>query len=298
MRSGIRVRIIADGGANYGYGHLSRSRELTYVFEQAGFGVDYVDLFSSSLAPAQYSAQRSANQDLTIIDLPYDGDAWLAEARSSGQCIIGLDYFGHGCPDIIIRMNPPLAPVPCHRLLYGLDYAIIRRDIRAAPRSNGNHVLVVIGGADINDRGETVAKTVSDWGFETILVRGPLTKRGEISAQRFAILDDPPDFAWLLGGCAWAVTNGGTTMVEAMSLGKAVYAIPQTPEETRFADALAQQGLLLGAGPEVGLPPTTEEIAATAWRAGTAVDGRGGDRIVQLGQDLILSRHSVNATKK
>jgi hypothetical protein len=261
---------------------------MALAFEDTGFFVEYLNLFSS-LSEAHASPAEQA-VDLTLIDLPYDGDHWLTDARSRGESVIGLDYLGQGRPDLVIRMNSSLSNVPPYRLLFGLDYAIIRREIRLAPRGPGNYVLVSIGGADINDQCASCAGTVSTWGVETILVRGPFTKQRNLSAAKYTILDEPANFAHLLGGCAWAITNGGTTMVEALSMGKAVYVVPQTEEETRFAQELFERGLLLGVGADSLRPPTSDLIATIGCRARAAVDGGGVDRIVGLGRELILSR--------
>ncbi|MCC6779480.1 MAG: hypothetical protein IT537_23100 [Hyphomicrobiales bacterium] len=279
-----RARLVVDGGPTYGYGHLSRSRAVALAFETAGFLVDYVDLLHAPRPPDATPA--TAAGVVTIIDLPYDGDAWLYEARHNAHRVIGLDYLGRGCPDILIRMNTPLGQVPCRRLCYGLEYAIIRHEIRAAKAFDGDHVLVAIGGGDLRNVGMDIAQAISEQGLRTILVRGPLAQRPQATQGGFLVLDQPADFAQLLAGCAWAVTNGGTTMVEAMSLGKAVHAVPQTSEEERFAADLLQRRLLLGVGRAIS-PPSSTTLHDAATRARAAVDGRGADRIVELAHELI-----------
>jgi spore coat polysaccharide biosynthesis predicted glycosyltransferase SpsG len=286
------IRIVADGSPTYGYGHLSRTHELAFSFEEAGFFVEYVNLRKSSNAGASGVQTR----DLTLIDLPYDGDHWLADARSKGEGVIGIDYLGRGRPDILIRMNRPLGNVPAHRVFYGLDYAIIRREIRTAPRVLGNYVLVSIGGADVNDQGALCAGMLSNWGLKTILVRGPLAKQHTLPAARFRVVNEPPDFSRLLGGCGWAVTNGGTTMLEALSMGKAVHVVPQTAEEMRFASELLERGLLLGIGIDSLRPPEPDRIASLGRRASAAVDGQGANRIVGIGRELVVSRSAQQPT--
>lgn len=279
-----RARLVVDGGPTYGYGHLSRSRELALAFEAAGFSIDYVDLMHAPRPPDATAA--TAAGVVTIIDLPYDGDAWLHDARRNAHRVIGLDYLGRGGPDMLIRMNTPLGQVPCGRLCYGLEYAIIRHEIRAARPSDGDHVLVAIGGGDLRKVGMDIAQAISEQGLRTILVRGPLAQRPQATPAGFVVLDQPTEFAQLLAGCAWAVTNGGTTMVEGMSLGKAVHAVPQTSEEERFAADLLQRRLLLGVGPAIS-PPSSTALHDTATRARAAVDGRGAVRIVELARELI-----------
>jgi len=122
------VQLIADGSAAYGYGHISRSREVADAFSESGFEVEYINLLER---PSAQLADHGRS-GLTVIDLPYPNDTWLNSARQRGNKVIGLDYLGQGSPDCLIRMNQPLTEIPCGRLLFGLEYAIIRKSIRDA----------------------------------------------------------------------------------------------------------------------------------------------------------------------
>jgi len=277
------VQLIADGSATYGYGHISRSREVADAFSESGFEVEYINLLERP------SAQLTdhGRSGLTVIDLPYPDDTWLNSARQRGNKVIGLDYLGQGSPDCLIRMNQPLTEIPCARLLFGLEYAIIRKSIRDATASRGDYVLVSIGGADVGNHGLATAATLSALGLKAILVRGPLSGRVENTFTNVTVVESPPDFPGLLARSSWVVSNGGTTMVEAMSLGKAVHVIAQTSEEERFARPLHNSGLLLGVGSHHLRAPTEDEITSTGFRAQNAVDARGSERIVKLGQQLL-----------
>ena len=276
------VQLIANGSATYGYGHISRSRELTDAFSESGFEVEYINLLERP------SAQLTdhGRPGLTVIDLPYPDDTWLNSARQRGNKVIGLDYLGLGSPDCLIRMNQPLTEIPCGRLLFGLEYAIIRKSIREAAVSRGDYILVSIGGADVGNHGLATAATLSGLGLKTILIRGPLSERVNNTFANVTVAESPPNFPGLLAGSSWVVSNGGTTMVEAMSLGKAVHVVPQTSEEERFARPLHISGLLLGLGSHELRAPTEDEITSTGFRAQKAVDARGSHRIVELGQQL------------
>lgn len=286
------VQLIANGSATYGYGHISRSRELAAAFSESGFEVEYINLLEHSSAQLTDHGRLG----LTVIDLPYPDDTWLNSARQRGNKVIGLDYLGQGSPDCLIRMNQPLTKIPCGRLLFGLEYAIIRKSIREAAASRGDYVLVSIGGADVGNHGLSTAATLSALGLKTILVRGPLSGRVDNTFANVTVAESPPDFPGLLAGSSWVVSNGGTTMVEAMSLGKAVHVVPQTSEEERFARPLYVSDLLLGVGPHDLRAPTEDEIALTGLRAQKAVDTRGSQRIVELGQQLLDETNSHHET--
>ena len=94
----------------------------------------------------------------------------------------------------------------------------------------------------------------------------------------------------LMAGCAWAVANAGTSLMELMSLGKAVHVLPQTREEERFAADLKSQGAILGIGLDMLAPPSPERQAQTALKAASLIDGKGAERIVELCAWLIAAR--------
>lgn len=54
MHPEMGVRILADDGATYGYGHLSRSQEMVLAFENTGFGVEYPNPFSTPVEPRPF----------------------------------------------------------------------------------------------------------------------------------------------------------------------------------------------------------------------------------------------------
>ncbi|MFW6300564.1 MAG: hypothetical protein ACOC20_06560, partial [Oceanicaulis sp.] len=82
-----------------------------------------------------------------------------------------------------------------------------------------------------------------------------------------------------------AVTNAGTTALEAMALGKAVHVLAQTEAERATAERFLADGIILGLGLETLAPPDAEHAARIAASGRAQVDGRGARRLA----DLILS---------
>lgn len=85
-----------------------------------------------------------------------------------------------------------------------------------------------------------------------------------------------------MAGCAWAVTTGGTTMLEMLCLGKAVHVVPRTVPEEQFARRFEQKGSLLGMGLEKLSVPNDTRITACEKRGPEIVDGQGCQRIASL----------------
>ena len=281
------VKIVVDGGPGLGFGHLSRTATLAEALHAEGLGVQWEPL--SALA-AEHCAKRDFDMGdiaLVLIDLPYAEDGPVIEAQSLNLPTLGLDYLGQAGPDVLIRMNAPLTPIPAGRTAFGLEYAIIRQDIRKLETEPGDYVLVQIGGSDHGDLGPKAAHKLTDQGERAILVRGPIARDYDFSGVPYEVRHTPDNLPQLMAGCRFAVTNGGTTMVELMSLSKGVHAIAQTDEEARFITPLYEDGILLGMGLESLRSYKDNQIRNVGRNAGSCVDGRGAERIAKVARELI-----------
>ena len=78
----------------------------------------------------------------------------------------------------------------------------------------------------------------------------------------------------------WGVTNGGGSMMEMMSLGKAVYVVPQTKEEETIANYIYKHDGILGVGIESISVPSEEIITRVGKKAASMIDGNGLHRIL------------------
>lgn len=286
MTQGV-VEIVVDGGPGLGFGHLSRTETLARALRAQGLGVTWSP--QSALA-RQFCETRPSDKGeicLVLVDLPYANDDAVRAAKAKGLPTVGLDYLGEAGPDCLIRLNPPLTSIPAGRTLYGLEYAIIREDVRVLHAMPGDYVFIQIGGSDYGDLGPQAAQILHDQGERVILVRGPIAREYDFSDAPYEVVHTPDNLPELMAGCHFAVTNGGTTLMELMSLGKAVHAIAQTDEERRFICPMLKEGIILGQGLEALSLPDLYLIDRVAHRARDVIDGLGAERIAKLAHDLM-----------
>lgn len=242
---------------------------------------------------ATRQAALSGDAALCIVDLPYDAGAFVRAAGAAGVAVLGLDYHGDTPPDISVCLFDDSSVSDGARRVIGLDYAIIRADVAQQGRCpQGEGVLVMIGGADIHNDAPAIARTLAARGARVTLVRGPLcdddeTAAGPHSGQEYVTLKSPEDLARRMAGCCWAVSNGGTSMLEFMSLGKAVHVIAQTKQERLFAKQVFARGGLIGIGVDSLDVPDAATRRRVGEQAATLVDGRGLERIADLAEGLI-----------
>jgi spore coat polysaccharide biosynthesis predicted glycosyltransferase SpsG len=283
--------MICDGGGEYGYGNLRRSVTLAECFRSLGHSVriDAVSGRASDLLPAaREPAEEIGLADLWLLDLPYDGDAWIKKGRDAGRPVAALDFIGTQCPDLVISVfDHGHAPVGGKHLV-GLQFAIIRQDVVAlSPAAAGNGVVVIIGGGDETGLGETAATLVADFGNTVTLIEGPLARVTRELPQRIMRRKSPPELADLMATSEWGVTSGGGTLLEMMCLGKPAFAVPRTKFEHSLAQYIFARGAILGVGLESLHVPSAEAMGQVAEKARSLVDGRGMVRIVQAVESLL-----------
>ena len=279
LRDMSKIAIWFDGGGAFGFGNICRSRELGDVLALRGHAVFFSPRSGLAGKLCVATADHGVTPDLVVLDIPYNGDAALKEARSYGAKVIALDYEGSLPPDLVISLQ---AVRPCPestRALFGVEYAIIRREIRfVSPREGqSDEILVVVGGGDTGDLTRRIVERLPD--VPLCVVQGPTGAPLSFEGKNPRLVVNPPDLPELMSRCAWAVTTGGTTMIEMLFLGKAIHVVPRTGAEQVFARHFAAQGALLGLGLEALVEPGQEQIRACQRLGPQLVDGRGCERI-------------------
>jgi spore coat polysaccharide biosynthesis predicted glycosyltransferase SpsG len=199
---------------------------------------------------------------------------------------VALDWFGGGEPDIAIAVQEQV-PVRARRESHvGLEFSIIRQQIlRQPPVEPRQGVVVVMGGGDALGQGRTVAEQLRTLGLNVTLIEGPLVNTKPAN-QSFNLMHDPSNFSEILAGCAWAVTNGGGCMLEALFLDTPTVVLPQTQEELALATALYDKGGLLALGSEGIRSYSTSQLRDKRGVGPALIDGEGVVRVAQIVEAL------------
>lgn len=285
--TGWSVDVVVDGGHVYGLGHLSRSQTLARELQRYGFDVRFSPRSTSAASVLTAWPLADHTEDLRVFDLPYADNPSIIKTRLKGRPTVVFDHFGQAQADIAIRTDPELVPMAANKCFYGPKYAIIKHEVKKETSFSGDYVLVCIGGSDVGDQGLRAAEYFAEIGIRTMLVRGPYAALIKKKRTDFEILYSPQNFGSLLAGCLFAVTNAGTTALEAMYLGKAVHVLPQNFGEHRTAMRFHSDGLILGVGLENLTVPDPERAGRIAATASEVVDGQGSTRLANIFIDLL-----------
>jgi spore coat polysaccharide biosynthesis predicted glycosyltransferase SpsG len=310
------IALICDADHKIGYGHHSRCQTLhNHLLQHQALQDKLVHdklvhdklLHKKLSLLVHYQTDTIANitkfdqlnlqqLSLALIDTPYADNRLIKQLKDANIPIICLDLFPEQPVDLVIALFEHQATD--HADLLGLDYCIIRDQIRHCepqqPVRSASSVLITIGGADINNLSQQVIEQIKQYPLTISVVLGPLADPQSTSKllkdNSVNVYQQPDNFAALLNSHDWVISNAGTTLFEAMYLGKAVNVIPQTEHEANVAQYALEQQAILGIGIEQLAMPSEEQMKVASSNARQLVDGKGVERIVELIVERIVKQ--------
>lgn len=279
----LTVYLHVDGGPSLGIGHLSRMSALKEEMSRLGATVSLLGgslLSSNPTGPASSSASRP---QVAVIDLPYPADQLILEYQKKGIPTVVFDHLGKTVPDVSISVDSTFPNQRGAKHYSGLRYSIVRKSLNTQDSQTGSYALVSIGGSDLLEQSSFAAERLIDIGVSCIVVRGPATSELRNSpGPNVQYLHDPANFDELFTGSKFVVINGGTTLLEALHLGKSIFVLPQTKGEDSFAQRMARRGLILGVGLQSVREPSSRERLWARLVGPVAVDSKGASRIARI----------------
>jgi spore coat polysaccharide biosynthesis predicted glycosyltransferase SpsG len=269
----VDLIILTDGSRELGFGHISRSQTLADFLIENGYKVEVVILSTVNLETLVIDSN-------VIIDIPYNGD-FLFNKISTDYKVLGLDYLGSARLDLVINVFD-YSRYKNNNQISGLEYVIIRRNVAkliGKSYEDSETVLIMLGAFDLNNFAHGVIQSLDNKKIRTTVIE----KEKSVMTKDFNYCthyEDPDDIAEIMCNSSWAISNGGSSMLELMALGKAIYVLPQSDAEDKLALQIFKEGGILG----IGLPikvPSVELINAVGNKARKMIDGLGVQRIMR-----------------
>ena len=267
----MNLTILTDGNNKYGFGHISRSQTLANFLIDNSYKVEVIILSTVNL-------ETCCINNNVIIDTPYNGDFLLKKINSHFK-VIGLDYAGDAKLDLVINVFDYQRYKHSNQI-NGLDYAIIRKDVVYPIHGDiiKERVLIMLGAYDLNNFANNIIQELDSKGIETTVIEKE--KKIDTSIFNHCIQHvNPNNIAEIMRRSLWAISNGGSSMLELMALGKATHIMPQSNAEKALALKIFKEGGVLGVGTPVEIPDI-ETINRVERKAKEMVDGRGTKRIL------------------
>jgi UDP-2,4-diacetamido-2,4,6-trideoxy-beta-L-altropyranose hydrolase len=319
-RSASLARALKDRGAEISLICHRDTGPTQNVFAELGADIAVV----ADLSPAATLGALKANRpDWMVVDHYQLGADWHRAIRSSiGSIFVIDDLMDRPLDaDAILNQNlipdaasryAPLVPTPCQMLL-GSRYTLLHPEYRSrGPRLRDKieRVLVFFGGFDHQNVTGMALEALSVLGLAhldvDIVIGADHPAHNRVSAQavtrgRTTLHTSLPHLADVMSRADLAIGAGGTTTWERMSLGLPSIVVSIADNQTRIAEALAEQDLQVYAGLSgdvtaneiadhvVALASNPRRLASMSERSAAAVDGFGAERIAEY---LIPSEHS------
>jgi spore coat polysaccharide biosynthesis predicted glycosyltransferase SpsG len=276
------VGVWFDGGGQYGFGNIRRSIEMALELKRRGHDVFATAMSDVASGLSECPMETPPKLDAVLLDLPYPGDEAVERAQSVGAKVVALDYEGRVAPDVAISLQGGRSIPHSTRSYVGVEYAIIRSEFRSLKdrKPSVEEVLVILGGGDFQGLSQEIVLKLGS--VPVCVVQGPVAKPLEIRGSRLRILNSPAELPELMSMCRWAVTSGGTTMLEMLFLGKAIHVVARTEAETRFARQFLEKGAILGLGLDTLREPDIEQIRYCEERGADLIDDLGAERIAEI----------------
>jgi len=275
----VNLIILTDGSKEFGFGHISRSQTLANFLIMSGHNVEVIVLSTINLETL------FVDKDV-IIDLPYNGD-FLFKKIDNNNKIIGLDYHGEAELDLVINVFD-YSRYKGNNQINSLDYVIIRENVLNLinkDKARSESVLIMLGAYDINHFADGVIKLLDDKKIQTVIIE----KEKSIDASVYKYCthyENPENIAEIMHSSLWAISNGGSSMLELMALGMPIYVLPQTNAEKALAIKIFKEGGLLGVGAPVCIPNIVT-IKKVAKKAQKMIDGLGVKRLLTHIEEII-----------
>lgn len=251
----------------FGRGHLSRQIQIQREFGELGF--EYPIHFNKVEMDLSL-----LNQNTTLVlDLSNLDEEPTPEFLQQFDEVIGFDASGTYIPDwnFVVLAHPKRDYRASKYFSAGLHNMIVRSDLSAL-RSKKEQVerdflLISLGySASTNAYQQALALTKDLLNIPKILASG---SELEIEpSEDLEVIVDSPNFIHLLATSKAVITNGGTTYVESLLLGKSVMSIPQTKDEQNFVDTIYPL-----TKHDVELPGFRKLNSEEASKAGLGTDG-------------------------
>ncbi len=275
--------------------HANKSRGAARILSERGV----TRVFSGSLA----RVIREMHPDIIVYDRPYALGPVKGADKRGKAALIALDYFYYDDKNVDVAINIKnhhlnrLTPRRIRRIYEGEEYAIVRKELLSPqggnkyPAKNVKNILITFGGADPRNNTRKAMRILDGitGPFRVVVILGHVFKKGLEYAARsashtYVVKSRVLRMGPLMRQADLVICGGGTTMMEALTLGRPVVIMPQNKDERSLARDLEMENAALVVGPLRSLRSARRAVKNLIGSA------RARLRMSQKGQDIFDGR--------
>ena len=272
----------ADASGLIGVGHVMRSLALGEALLDAGF-----DVLLASVDLPTGMREEAHKCGITVVELqcvPFGSDDALATLALNGAVLVidgykfEREFFGELentaihfvviddnvetkalAPSVVINQNPHATPeMYAHlsgkpKLLLGLQYALLRREVREATKQSvspiAGKVFVAMGGSDFLQLTSPIVDGIKDLDIEICVAVGPTNSQRQqieetVRSNPRARMIRQADYITELASSSLAILAAGSSLWEAAALGVPSIGLIIADNQMNAAQAFLNIGLL------------------------------------------------------
>lgn len=268
-----RILIRADASPEIGMGHVYRAlalshelskHDLTLVTRSDGehrLGREFLSRSPYGVTAVAseeefFELLESEDPDIAVLDVLDTSEEYTRELKERTRFLVYFENLGPGTrlADVVVNdLYTDLYPKDNH--WYGLEHAILAPTFEGIPPRQPvdgpvSHILVTFGGTDPNDLTRKCLEALGQLHFEeevtVVLGRGYTHEEPRLSDFDLdgSVKRDVENMAMLMRDCDLAVTSGGRTVTELMSVGVPTLVCCQNLRELRHTHASSPFGVI------------------------------------------------------
>ena len=272
----------ADASGLIGVGHVMRSLALGEAMRDAGFdvvlasvdlpvgmreearkcGIAVVDLHCVPFGPDDAQATLAINGNVLVVDgYLFERNFFeILEIKKTNFVVIDDNVETKAlAPSVVINQNPHATPeMYAHlsgnpKLLLGLQYALLRREVREAAKLSlvpvAKKVFVAMGGSDFLKLTEPIVLALKDLDIELCVAVGPTNSQRQqieevVQAVPRARIILQADYITELASSSLAILAAGSSLWETAALGVPSIGLIVADNQINAAQAFLENGLL------------------------------------------------------
>jgi len=277
------ILIRTDGNNKIGMGHIYRTIALSNELKKCGFKIHFLtsknDLLfkklkkygkchSSTNEIDEISKIKKINPDIIIIDILKKffsfGSRYMKNIQKLCKLLITIDYVAPELKYVDIAIHMLFGPkqFKAKKSFNDLKYAMVRKDFfqksnRFSITKQANTVLILQGGADTRCFSPKILKSFNriKKSLKITIVLGPafecwdeLDKQIMNSKHKTTVLHNVTNIKKIMLTHQVAITAGGNTMLELLSLGVPSIVICGEKHEVEAAKLIQKKGIAINLG--------------------------------------------------
>jgi spore coat polysaccharide biosynthesis predicted glycosyltransferase SpsG len=284
------ILYFTDYNHKIGFGNYSRSKNL-FINLKKEFKV-FLIYNLTTIKKIENIKKKYPRPVIIIFDTPQINKQLFNFYKIYAK-IIFFDYFGKLIPNyniIIFKHHNVRAK---NKFFVGLKYINLKNkvlNLKILNKKIEKKILISLGGGDIKNQSIRIAKYLIKKGYKVTILYGPTFKsKLNFKDSNLKIYYNSKKYLKIFNLHTNIITNGGSTMFEAVYLNKNVYVLPQSLKEANLAKLFNEKKLIIDYGFNKFYKLNLNIFNSIKKSNQKIVDNKGINRVYKIIKNIYLS---------